>query len=187
LIAVHAQAYAAVRGFPKRAAGEDFYLLNKLAKIGPVVTLSGEPVQIRGRLSERVPFGTGASLQKICVQLEAGQPYRVYAPQVFEALRIWLDALRAFSEAPELERLRERVRTPPVPLRSALYETLEGQGAFQAAASAAEQVSGARLLRRLMEWNDAFRTLKLIHALRDRLGGEIDARTLLAAVSDARI
>ncbi len=31
--------YARVRGFPKREAGEDFYLLNKLAKLGSVLEL----------------------------------------------------------------------------------------------------------------------------------------------------
>ena len=29
---IHVEKYAAVRGFPKKEAGEDFYLLNKLAK-----------------------------------------------------------------------------------------------------------------------------------------------------------
>ena len=35
-LAVRASNYAQVRGFPVRAAAEDFYLLNKLAKLGPV-------------------------------------------------------------------------------------------------------------------------------------------------------
>ena len=37
--------YAQVRGFPRRRAGEDFYLLNKLAKTGPIVSanLTGVP------------------------------------------------------------------------------------------------------------------------------------------------
>jgi len=103
----------------------------------------------------------------------------VYDPQVFGGLRIWLDALRAFSDSGDAERLREQVRTPSSPLRFALYEALEGQGAFLAASSASAQVSGPRLWRRLMEWNDAFRTLKLVHALRDALGGDIDAQVLL--------
>ena len=32
-IVVHVNAYTQVRGFPTRAAGEDFYLLNKIARI----------------------------------------------------------------------------------------------------------------------------------------------------------
>ena len=38
-MAVNAEHYASVRGFPRREAGEDFYLLNKLAKVGSVHTL----------------------------------------------------------------------------------------------------------------------------------------------------
>ena len=41
-------------------------------------------------------------------------------------------------------------------------------GAKQAVCLAADQVRGAQLARRLSEWNDAFRTLKLVHGLRDR-------------------
>lgn len=33
-IAIQANAYAAVRGFPEKLAGEDFYILNKLRKLG---------------------------------------------------------------------------------------------------------------------------------------------------------
>jgi hypothetical protein len=59
------------------------------------------------------------------------------------------------------------VRTLADPLGSALFRTLGSMGAFKAAAQASNQASGVQLQRRLMEWNDAFRTLKLIHGLRD--------------------
>ncbi|NNC55896.1 MAG: hypothetical protein HKO07_09275, partial [Pseudomonadales bacterium] len=39
-ICIHALHYAAVRGFPRRSAGEDFYILNKLRKTGDVVSLT---------------------------------------------------------------------------------------------------------------------------------------------------
>ena len=42
----------------------------------------------------------------------------------------------------------------------------------RAAEAAAAQVTGAQLSRRLVEWNDAFRTLKILHGLRDRATGE---------------
>ena len=54
-LAVDARAYAQVRGFPKREAAEDFHLLAKLAKVGPVEPLRGEPIVLSGRESERVP------------------------------------------------------------------------------------------------------------------------------------
>ena len=54
-LAVTAPAYCQVRGFPQRNAAEDFYLLNKLAKIGEVRYPTGTAVNLRARLSHRVP------------------------------------------------------------------------------------------------------------------------------------
>ena len=45
-------------GFPRRNATEDFYILNKLAKVGSIARLAGTPVILEGRLSDRVPIGT---------------------------------------------------------------------------------------------------------------------------------
>src|SRR5690606_7285065 len=64
-LAVQARAYALVRGVPKRSAGEDFYLLDKLAKVAPLLRARGEPVRIRARFSTRVPFGTGPAVARI--------------------------------------------------------------------------------------------------------------------------
>lgn len=64
LMTISFEAYAKVRGFPKRMAAEDFYMLNKLAKIGPVITGGGK-VTLIARPSNRVPFGTGAACAKI--------------------------------------------------------------------------------------------------------------------------
>lgn len=173
LIAINATSYAVVRGFPRRQAGEDFYLLNKLAKVGQVIQLGGDPVRIRGRVSHRVPFGTGAAVQAIRNRLVEGQGYTVYNPAVFDALGIWMKALGAFSEHGDRELLEQGVRESDPRLGELLVQALGSQGAFLAAEKASQQVSGPHLLRRLMEWNDAFRTLKLIHALRDAGLGEV--------------
>jgi hypothetical protein len=167
LISVQAHAYAVVRGIPRREAGEDFYLLNKLAKVGDVHTLDGAPVKIRGRVSDRVPFGTGAALKEIRAALAKGEPTRSYDPRVFDGVKVWLQALNRFAEEPDLEDLEKAVRAAPPPLGESLFSTLRDMGAFAAAAKACRQVSGEQLHRRLMEWNDAFRTLKLVHGLRD--------------------
>ena len=154
-------------GIPKRLAAEDFYLLNKLAKVGRIHSLAGEPVRVRGRLSDRVPFGTGAALKEISAALRDGSPVRSYAPRVFEGVGHWLRALKAFADVPDVDRLKSRVQSVADPLGSALFDTLDTMGAFDAAAQASAQASGPFLHRRLMEWNDAFRTLKLVHGLRD--------------------
>src|SRR5690606_7060656 len=51
-------AYSKVRGFPKKEAGEDFYFVSKLAKIGSVHQ-GASRIELAPRPSPRVPFGTG--------------------------------------------------------------------------------------------------------------------------------
>ncbi|PTN07879.1 glycosyltransferase family 2 protein [Mangrovibacterium marinum] len=62
--AVRAEAYVKQGGMSKRQAGEDFYFLHKLTAMGPIVEINSTAVYPSARLSNRVPFGTGPSLQK---------------------------------------------------------------------------------------------------------------------------
>ncbi|NRA47394.1 MAG: hypothetical protein HRU09_20790 [Oligoflexales bacterium] len=83
--------YGKVRGFPKKEAGEDFYFLNKLRKLGPIVEKKGEPIKLQGRPSTRVPFGTGKSIINIASELSKGGDYHVYHPYVFEVLKVLIE------------------------------------------------------------------------------------------------
>ncbi len=80
-----------MRGFPKREAGEDFYLLNKLAKVGTVLELAegpdNEAIRIESRRSDRVPFGTGAAVNRITALADPLGEFRFYDPSVFELLK----------------------------------------------------------------------------------------------------
>lgn len=62
--AVKAASYVAQGGMNRKKAGEDFYFLHKLMPLGKVGTLNTTTVYPSARLSNRVPFGTGPSLQK---------------------------------------------------------------------------------------------------------------------------
>ena len=64
-IVTTADGYLAVRGMNRREAGEDFYFLNKLAKTGPIRQIRETVVYPSARISRRVPFGTGAAVEKI--------------------------------------------------------------------------------------------------------------------------
>ena len=89
------ESYAQVRGFPKKNAGEDFYLLNKLGKIKPVEFDQNNPVMlIRSRFSDRVPFGTGPALIKI-KKLNDITDYQYYHPDCFIQLRNWMVYLKS--------------------------------------------------------------------------------------------
>ncbi len=92
-IACHYQAYAQVRGYPKRAAGEDFYLLNKIAKVGKVRTLASPAIKIQARPSHRVPFGTGPAIRKIENLPDPINEYLFYHPKVFTYLKTWLQTI----------------------------------------------------------------------------------------------
>ncbi len=62
--AVRADAYVKQGGMNRRQAGEDFYFLNKLTKLGKFVEINDACVYPSARVSDRVPFGTGAAMTK---------------------------------------------------------------------------------------------------------------------------
>jgi hypothetical protein len=162
-IVVNASHYAKVRGFPKRAAGEDFYLLNKLAKVGTVRDLSiagnCEAIQIEARKSDRVPFGTGAAVIKITDLINPVADFSFYNPAIFELLKLWLQSLPAHwaSGSPELRNLPEPV--------SAALKSIKTERALVHAFNQSNDLH--QFTRQMHTWFDAFRTLKFIHSLRD--------------------
>ena len=62
--AVRAEAYVKQGGMNRRQAGEDFYFLNKLTKLGKITEITDAYVYPSARVSDRVPFGTGAAMTK---------------------------------------------------------------------------------------------------------------------------
>ena len=85
-LALSAEHYCKVRGFPKKSGGEDFYLLNKLAKLGGIHSLDDKPIIISSRESDRVPFGTGPAVSKI-ISSSKKLHYPSYNPEVFVELK----------------------------------------------------------------------------------------------------
>lgn len=173
-LAIDGSTYARVRGFPRREAGEDFYLVNKARKLGPIATPTSAPVSIRSRSSSRTPFGTGPAVQKLEARIAAGEEPRLYHPESFELLRIWLRWLSEQAEHDTLsfEGLDLRLRLAA----SAI-------GAPEALATIASTTSSPRSRRRrFLDWFDGFRTLKLIHALRDSAVGTVPWREGLASM-----
>ena len=169
-IAVPVTSYAQVRGFPRRNALEDFYALNKLAKVGAIRRLSGAPLLLEGRISERVPVSTGKALAEIVARRQGLSKFRLYHPATFGHLAAWLRVLAAVARSRgDLARaLAELPSSTPFFRTDLLREALEEMGAFEAIREAiGKSGDEPTLLRHLHTWFDAFRTLKLIHALRD--------------------
>jgi hypothetical protein len=94
---------------------------------------------------------------------------RFYAPEAFSALKMLIQALDAYSEHASVDRLYGTIDALPEGPREAtltLFDELDAKPAFEATTREARTVRAR--LRRVHSWFDAFRTLKLVHALRDR-------------------
>ncbi len=153
-IACHVDAYVKVRGFPPRAAGEDFYLLNKLRKIGSFRFVPAQ-IQLSNRRSGRVPFGTGPALTKID---ELPDPLEVvfYHPKVFDALKHFLAQLDSSYEAMDLARHFSDDLSRQFVAEQKLLPLLARQ----------QKQSETVYHKFIHDWFDGFRTLKFIHLAR---------------------
>ncbi len=194
-LAINADHYARVRGFPRRSAGEDFYVLNKLAKTGRICQLEQPVLHIQARTSTRVPFGTGAAVEKLTQMQHPVNEYRYYDPIVFSYLRAWLQSLDALWE--DAGRSKETKRADAGILGASavepsaikndvdpelLKEALKEMGVEEGLANAFRQAKDrAGFLRHVHTWFDAFRTLKFIHFIRDKRHESIALDKMLAS------
>jgi hypothetical protein len=162
-LAIPAPSYAGVRGFPNRQAGEDFHILDKLAKTGTIAQPCGAEVILAARHSDRVPFGTGPALRRIAAVLARGETPQLAAPQCFDALARWLRALDRFADHGSGAVFQSEAGEPEV---DALL------GASPALAHLARRnPPGAILRRHLHTWFDGLRTIRFLHCVRDRKYG----------------
>ena len=159
ILAFNSEAYAMVRGFPKRSAAEDFYLINKLAKLGNVAFIDNCILKIKARTSDRVPFGTGPAVEKILQLQKENKEYCYYDPQVFDYLKQLLFTFKKlwlYRNNIDVWLLEQNSL-----IRNALVEIDFTQ--FMTKQKHAEQI---QFNKQLNVWFDAFKTLKFIHALR---------------------
>ncbi|MFT4634052.1 MAG: hypothetical protein ACI96P_001348 [Candidatus Azotimanducaceae bacterium] len=173
-LSISARHYARVRGFPRRNAGEDFYLLNKLAKSGRVSTVgyfdvpsaqAGSVILIDARLSDRAPFGTGVALQTIAGLTAPIAQYLYYDPRIFDELRTFIQQLDEAQQTGQLfnSPMADCFVNSPLILRWLTDSGLSQMIVQQRARSAEPRV----LQRFLSDWFDGFQTLKFIHYMRD--------------------
>ena len=182
-IAVHYQYYAKVRGFPKRAAAEDFYLLNKIAKTGRIKTLDEPLIQLQARTSSRVPFGTGPAVSKLA---DTSDPLSmpVYHPDSFVYLQFFLQLLVQLADSGQTgsndldaaaRQLADSKHTHiDLTLLLELADTLKLTQALNHSFTHGKNTATRR--QHLQHWFDGFKTLKFIHLLRDRHLGIISFR-----------
>ena len=177
-IAVTPKAYAQVRGMPKRSGGEDFYFLNKLAKMGCVDILDVPILDIEGRPSARVPFGTGPALSRIKKMQDPLKNYSCYHPLIFERLKAVLavaqrcsglssDASRSNSQVSMDTFVHELSTTMDAKEFNEVQAVLQSLSIERFFKHLKKQAHSATFWVLFSTWFDAFVTLKFIHGLRD--------------------
>jgi hypothetical protein len=155
-LAVRADAYAQVRGVPrKRTAGEDFHLLSKLAKLGPIARPRSERIHLAPRLSARVPFGTGPGVRDRLALIRAGQPVMFPPWSRYARLRTaltWRDTLAGCDDP-------KSVQLPPS-IASAIRRV-----GLDARLNKAHRGGVQSRARRLRDAFDGLQTVRLLNAL----------------------
>jgi hypothetical protein len=155
------EAYCKVEGMNKRKAAEDFYFLEKLAKIYPIGELKSTYVYPSKRSSWRVPFGTGRSVDRFLTNTK--DEYLLYDPKSFIILKTWLQVFNDNSISNQIDLIPISKNVHP-----ALSDFLTQQD-FENFISKVllKNNNPIEIEKQKHFWFDAFRTLKLIHYLRD--------------------
>ncbi len=156
-MAISAIAYAKVRGFKKVTAGEDFYMLNKLAKLGEIITPKTQKIQVLARHSNRTPFGTGASVNRIC-QLKSLNDFLYYDPRCFHLLKEWFDHAPELAKTP-VDKFLNRISPP-------LSEVLKEQKIEKLSHHLINHVQSENQAKNAIKtWFDGLACLKCIHRI----------------------
>ena len=153
LLAISPYFYIACRGFPKFNAAEDFYLLNKLAKIAPIKNLPGLPIKLQTRVSNRVPFGTGPALKRIISQDTQFIQNLNYPQSAFNDLKTIITHINT-------NKTKSLLNHPKI------YSKLSKAGFFSAV-SKIEKNNNHQLKQteHIHHWFDALKTLKFIKSI----------------------
>ncbi len=155
------EAYIKTGGMNKRKAAEDFYFLEKLSKNYKIEKINSTTIFPSPRVSFRVPFGTGQRVRRFLEELQ--NEYLLYSPDSFLVLKKWLAVFNDNSTFTSEVYLSEAKK-----INERLYDFLamnnfkiEWQRILENSKTP-EQISHQKNV-----WFDGFRTLKLIHYLRD--------------------
>ncbi len=160
-IVCDAESYCKVGGMNKRKAAEDFYFLEKLAKITKIFKISGTTVHPSSRGSWRVPFGTGQRVNRYLSKTH--EEYLLYDPKSFSILKDWLEIFNSPINTDEKYFLNEAGKIhPQLKIFLEMNSFEESWNKVMKNAKSEGQIQRQKLM-----WFDGFRTLKLVHYLRD--------------------
>jgi cellulose synthase/poly-beta-1,6-N-acetylglucosamine synthase-like glycosyltransferase len=155
------EAYIKVEGMNKRKAAEDFYFMEKLAKNYKIKKITSTTVFPSARSSWRVPFGTGQRMKRFLSKLR--DEYLLYNPESFKVLKEWLELFNSDKYLTRDDYLAEARNIHPELFNFLIKQNFKND--WDRILLNSKAIHQLRLQKH--RWFDGFRTLKLIHHLRD--------------------
>ncbi|MEM9389665.1 MAG: glycosyltransferase family 2 protein [Bacteroidota bacterium] len=156
-MAVRSDAYQKQGGMNRRKAGEDFYFLQRMFRLGGFTELNSTKITPSPRISDRVPFGTGKAVADW--QLKPG--ITTYHPQVFADMKLFMESVPEFlcsKPNSAISKLPESIR---------LFLT-ESNFEHELERIKRSSTSAEVFRKSFFYWFDGFRALKYVHFSRDR-------------------
>lgn len=155
------ESYIKIGGMNKRKAAEDFYFLEKLAKVVSIQKISRTKVFPSSRISWRVPFGTGQRMNRFAAGTH--DEFCLFDFRIFDILKEW----NAYYYSDEIITVTEYLSFAGKlnPVVKNFLELNSFQDQWKKILSNAKSIEQIRKQKKI--WFDGFRTMKLIHYLRD--------------------
>jgi hypothetical protein len=154
------EAYIKAGGMNTRKAAEDFYFLQKLAKHYKIHKITSTKVKPSARQSWRVPFGTGKSMTDY---LTGKKEILLYDPDEYVILKNWLELFNS-----DLSFNADSLLIETKKIHPELFNFLVGRKFFEDWNRILRNSKSEKQLNyQRKNWFDAFKTLKLMHHLRD--------------------
>ena len=148
---VRADIYAMQGGMNRKKAGEDFYFLQKIIPLGNYSEINSTTVIPSPRMSDRVPFGTGAAVKKMIEQKT--NDFSTYDFEVFEILKQFFDEKDKFYEV-----------YSPDNIHFLISEFLEVNNFEEDLAKIKKNSPNITVYRkRFYDWFNAFRVIKFLN------------------------
>ncbi|MDR1672847.1 MAG: hypothetical protein LBS09_05225 [Bacteroidales bacterium] len=155
--AVRVSAYVKQGGMNRRKAGEDFHFLHKIIPLGNYGEINATRVIPSPRISDRVPFGTGACMRQWIN--EGAVALYTYPIEAFDALKAFFALIPEFY-ADSGRKIQTLCSTLPQPIR----EYLEQNDYLCRIRNVYENSASAENFRkRFWTWFDALQVVKYLN------------------------
>ena len=151
--------YVMEGGMNRRKAGEDFYFLHKIIERGNFGEINTCVVYPSGRVSDRVPFGTGRSMMKY--EINAHDLEQFYDFRIFIELRVLINSINSVWSVKDDDLKIKSVynKLPDLVKDFVSYEEWQ----MQVNEAKINSNSKSTFDKRLFKWFDAFKVLKFVH------------------------